>query len=808
MATADHSRRNDEEVIIVTLVCRPYGPPASHASHVFAFPKREFILSSQNPSIRIGRASKVPTKGFVSSIDNAWFDSPVMSRNHAELLLDLDSIPKSVIIKDIGSLHGTFHIPHDGGGKEMRLEQQRPVRLSNGDSLRFGTDIFRAKETFPPYSVEFYMVEKEHESPSQDKQAINQSPNRTFTIPDDDLDDEDDDDDSVIETCMPPSRRTDVQRGLSIDLTQDEDDLDEDQNVASSATALNHFNSDIIDLTSEPDEHSDHEYHARSPTHSCVSVVVNASAIPAPVAAFTACNSESLAGVDRSEKPTAVDVKPDTSSDHGHNFPHDEEMGSEDIHLTDSDDDSILIGDGDMSSSMDEDSDDDDSPTSVFNNDVVRSDSWGSDNESILPYSESDDDSSSSDDEMLDPLSNSSSPAPSSSPFSSPNPTLPNGLPHTDTLAGSSNTDDLFVAPFLFTTSTQQGAPAVQPREPSPSDAAMFKSHPMLNRSASIYRAQALGDKSGKHAFFAARESNRVNNLDWHSPPPVSAIRETLGANTDQHVIGVEFDHASHTALPVVRVDDDQKGSTREVVDVNSAPEYAPHGPTAILSEEPMPDSAWQPWSISGERFINHPRIEELPCSNSERPQSPEFDMTSAYTFQLSKIACEGSAGLASKPRRVEIQDLLTQEPNADKTDANDDHLPPSIFSTTSSALVPTGESVPEPNLKRSFEDAFSDDDGVIESNEECIPREDDKSKSTSSAKQMRKSSVTNVESSEATASEALEQGGVEARPDTVPARRNIILPSKRRRFAQAAAYVALGGAAAFTYMVSTAPVL
>ncbi|KAF3058500.1 putative fha domain protein [Daldinia childiae] len=739
MAATGHFSRNDDEVIIVTLVCRP------HDSQISAFPKRQFILSNENPSIRIGRASKVPTKGFVASIDNAWFDSPVMSRNHAELVLDLDSIPKSVVIKDIGSLHGTFHIPHDGVGKEMRLEQQRPVRLSNGDSLRFGTDIFRAKETFPPYSVEFYMVGQEHEPCSQDVPTTNQSPNRTFTIPDDDLDDEDDDDESVVETCMPPSRNTNIQRGLSIDLTQDEDDSDEDQHVASNATAPNHFNSDVIDLTSEPDEHSDHEIHDRCPSHSSASATIDVPSIPALVTAFASYNHELLAGMEQSEKHTALDVEPDASSEHDYSFPHDEDMGSEDIHLTDSEDGSILIRGDDMSS-MDEDSDDDDSPASMFNDDVVRSDSWGSDNESILPYSESDDDSSSSDDEMMDPLSNSSSRAP-------------------NTFAESTNTEDVFVAPFLFTTSTQQGASVVQPREPSPSDAAMFKSHPVLDRTASISRAQALGEKSGKHAFFAARESNRMN-LDWNSPPPVSAIRETLAADadTDQHITDVESDHASHTALPV-------------------------------------------PWSVSGERFLNHPRIEELP-SNPERPQSPDFDMTSAYTFQLSKIASETSAAsLASKPRRVEIQDLLTQEPNGDNN-TNDDPITPHIFSTASSAPLPTSECVPEPNLKRSFDDAFSNDEDVIGLNEECISREDDKSKSMSSNRRTRNDEVTNVESNEATAPETPEQDSIEAQPAIIPARRDNVQPSKRRRFAQAAAYVALGGAAAFTYMVSTAPVL
>ncbi|KAI1466148.1 uncharacterized protein F4812DRAFT_436098 [Daldinia caldariorum] len=802
MATVDVNR-DDNEVIIVTLVCRPHG------SLVPDIPKRQFVLSRQNPSIRIGRASKVPTKGFVASIDNAWFDSPVMSRNHAELVLDLDSIPKSVLIKDIGSLHGTFHIPHDGIGKEMRLEQQRPVRLSDGDCLRFGTDIFRTKETFPPCSVEFYMIGEEHEPPSEDIPTTNQSPNRTFTIPDDDLDDEDDDDDdSVIETCMPTSHKNNIQRGMSIDLTQDEDDSEEEKNFTSSTMARNHLSSDIIDLTSEPDKHSDHETHAISPPHYSTS-----STHPNPQEEYRAMAARIAdfgylrqASTDKSEKPTAFFFDSDTSSKDSHHFAQSDKVSS-DIHLTDSQDGSVIIGEDDESS-VGEDLNYNSSTDAVH--DVVQSEGWEDDNDSILLCSESDDNSSSSGDEMMDTLSDSSSAAPSSSPSSSPNPPVPNALPGTGVSAESPNAERLLVTPFLFTASAQQDASAAQRREPSPSDAAMFKSHPVLDRTTSISRAHALGEKSGKHAFFAARESNRANRFDWLSPPPVSAIRETLSADADQHPHVLEFNHGPHTALPTFRIEDGQNVSTERAADTDNALDAKSHCPTTILGEE-LADSNWQPWSISGERFINHPRNEELPCSYLDRPQSPELDMTSAYTFQLSKMASESSSSLASKPRRVEIQDLLSQEPNAVK---NDNHcepiasLAPTAPSATSSAPLPPIEAVSEPQTKRSFDDAFGDDVDVLGSNEGYTHQEDEESKFGSSSKQTQDTAAANMESNDNAVATVPREGGNEVQPETVPARRDNVQPSKRRRFAQAAAYVALGGAAAFTYMVSTAPVL
>src|SRR4051794_104902 len=48
-------------------------------------PWRRIVLDAENNSIEIGRASKVPSKGFLAAPDNTWFNSPVMSRHHAEI---------------------------------------------------------------------------------------------------------------------------------------------------------------------------------------------------------------------------------------------------------------------------------------------------------------------------------------------------------------------------------------------------------------------------------------------------------------------------------------------------------------------------------------------------------------------------------------------------------------------------------------------------------------------------------------------------------------------------------------------------
>lgn len=53
------------------------------------------MLNPDRPKIPIGRASKSVSKGLLSAEDNAWFDNPVMSRDHAELVFSQDTMVSS-----------------------------------------------------------------------------------------------------------------------------------------------------------------------------------------------------------------------------------------------------------------------------------------------------------------------------------------------------------------------------------------------------------------------------------------------------------------------------------------------------------------------------------------------------------------------------------------------------------------------------------------------------------------------------------------------------------------------------------------
>lgn len=98
-------------------------------------------------------------------MDNAWFDSPVMSRNHAEMVFNPQnsvSAPespfffflgtatndlKALAIQDIGSMHGTYV-------NDRRLNKDELKELANGDVLLLGAEVKRGIETFPACSFQ------------------------------------------------------------------------------------------------------------------------------------------------------------------------------------------------------------------------------------------------------------------------------------------------------------------------------------------------------------------------------------------------------------------------------------------------------------------------------------------------------------------------------------------------------------------------------------------------------------------------------------------------------------------------------
>jgi pSer/pThr/pTyr-binding forkhead associated (FHA) protein len=64
--------------------------------------ERVITLNPDRPTIPIGRASKSISKGLLGAVDNAWFDSPVMSRDHAEITVNTeDKVCSSLLIIDL-----------------------------------------------------------------------------------------------------------------------------------------------------------------------------------------------------------------------------------------------------------------------------------------------------------------------------------------------------------------------------------------------------------------------------------------------------------------------------------------------------------------------------------------------------------------------------------------------------------------------------------------------------------------------------------------------------------------------------------
>jgi hypothetical protein len=103
---------------------------------------REFELSLAS-KFPIGRASKNTTKkDLMPAANNAYIDSPVISREHAVLTVNADSGAPHVYITDKNSMHGTFL-----NGEKLEIEV--PKLLASGDKLQFGVDVNRG-EGSPP----------------------------------------------------------------------------------------------------------------------------------------------------------------------------------------------------------------------------------------------------------------------------------------------------------------------------------------------------------------------------------------------------------------------------------------------------------------------------------------------------------------------------------------------------------------------------------------------------------------------------------------------------------------------------------
>jgi pSer/pThr/pTyr-binding forkhead associated (FHA) protein len=94
------------------------------------------IVIQPSEAIPIGRSSKNTSKRLLPAVDNAYIDSPVISRDHAELTANAPLGVPTVYITDKGAMHGT----HING---VKMDKDSTSRLNDGDTLQFGVDVVR-----------------------------------------------------------------------------------------------------------------------------------------------------------------------------------------------------------------------------------------------------------------------------------------------------------------------------------------------------------------------------------------------------------------------------------------------------------------------------------------------------------------------------------------------------------------------------------------------------------------------------------------------------------------------------------------
>lgn len=124
------------------------------------FSERIITLDPLTPSIKIGRASKI-FRHLTLNYNNAYVESPVMSREHAVLRLSqkmvgnslseeclaedvLADVSSQLYIEDVSSMHGTYV-----GG--TRLVAHLPYLLEDGAVVTFGSVVTRGDGKDPTF---------------------------------------------------------------------------------------------------------------------------------------------------------------------------------------------------------------------------------------------------------------------------------------------------------------------------------------------------------------------------------------------------------------------------------------------------------------------------------------------------------------------------------------------------------------------------------------------------------------------------------------------------------------------------------
>ena len=304
----------------------------------------------------------------------------------------------------------------------------------------------------------------------------------------------------------------------------------------------------------------------------------------------------------------------------------------------------------------------------------------------------------------------------------------------------------------------------VHNRLPSPSDAAMVKTTSFFKSKAGpTYRD--LGEKTGKHEFFAAREDNKAAFAHPLNPPKVIAAQETLAY----------YKRILHgdTSLPPAAVTGSSVKASTTKPDESYCIWDAHLDPKAFRVDSEL--------ARSGERFINSPdQVTPARLTLHTRVPTPDLDMSSAYTFHQSKLNHNSKADPNIK--RVPIQDLLANEPTA-----------------ASVASSPAG-------CKRAFDEAFSDSEATS-GDEDFQPNTDSDISDIGTGFNFNAgNSQSNQEASDLVNPEQSSVSSAGQDPTPVPVSNTSSPPAKRRRIAEVAACVAVGGLGVLSALIMSAP--
>ncbi|KAI0400227.1 hypothetical protein F4802DRAFT_602226 [Xylaria palmicola] len=848
---ASSANKKAPDEVTVTLSCRC---PCS-------IPNRRLVFTRAATTIQIGRSSEVTSKGFVPAHDNAWFDNPVMSRRHAKLFADFNTTPLTICITDVDSFHGTFVTTNHGWGKQQRLVNGEGFILSDGDVIRFGMDIFRYNKSYPPCSVEFRVVET-----PQIQWGLSR---RVFTVPDDVDDEEDGDcqneDDLIITSvrarsplaALDPKDKTSVVNTSHVCINLTDDEMPSRMIPLSTvSTANGNRESIMVDLTSELPGHQDgsqpHTGHPDTPP------LPGPSVVSPPLNTMFSWHTRPL----HTPEISRLGFPPPNQTINGYGDAYqdgssDEKTGDGDSQAWESGSDAFSLGlteeiseladaDGpsqghdDMSEVFEYDYDEpacDDTeisehtPPFCFSDSDRMSDSDGSsgedkedDEEDDEEDSEKEEDEEDSEEEDEDEDVEEDEAEDEETDEATAKDASDNG-PHIKTRAPLLTLTDLStasgtsIAPALPPSSVLNQwcgvmprpfptQPCSQARDPSPSDAALFKRRTPLNAPTGDSGTQQLQEKSPNFEFLTPREENSVAAQQCDDAQTLSAIKETLSdvpSSSSDDPAATTKDSESRSPSPCNSWDAPKAASVIKEPQDNLVRHDSEAPDWISIKLDGNDTNEYSVWTDSGDRFINNPPDDGY-VSWHQAPHV-DMDLTSAYVFHQSKLAAVARTDV--KSRGLHIRDLVEQEPKLGSVVGQLEPKQPALSkSPTHCAPTPS---------KRSYEEAFNLTAGETTYN---YPGQINPHHSpitgTSGHDQMAHEGIDDqaaqghIKIPERLGAE--EQGGHEQKPEVAFAQPEAYRPAKRMRIAsvavQVAACVALGGAATFSYLVNTAPVL